>query len=233
MLLNRIRNCIRTVVWRFPRLYRPLGLLRRNADVLDLDYDVTVEGYPRSANTFTSELLALTQPHLRVRSHRHIPTHAMAAVRIGVPVFLLIRKPEDCIASYAIMMQTLAKPQLFYYIAYHEALLPYLSRMFIADFEDITTRPKEVLREFARRFGLKVNLDFDADASRAEIFTKIDAGNTSEAGVLDERRVNRPAGTRAPLKAQLIEEMRQAEYRPYVARAEELYAKFRSGAACA
>jgi hypothetical protein len=226
MIRNTIKNCVRKVAWKYPSIYRLIGILRRGSDVNDLEYDVTVEGYPRSANTFMAQLLRLTQPHLKVRSHRHIPPHVAAAVQAGLPVLFLIRKPEDCISSYSILMHTKAKDQLFYYMAYHRALLSYRDRMFIADFASVTSDPKGVLQKFRDRFHLAINLDFDLTGAQEKVFREMDLKHTMECGGVNERSVNRPMESRAALKAPLVAEMNRPENRRYLDQANALYAEF-------
>lgn len=230
MMRYHLVNFIRRLVWKYPGLYRPVGRIRRNTDVFDLDYDLSIEGYPRSANTFVLNLLRFTQPALRVRSHRHIPPHVIAAVQAGLPVLLLVRPPLDCVASYAILVSTPAIPQLAYYVAYHHALRPYLDRFVIADFASVTTDPKTVLRHFAQRYHLAFDLSFDLDEMSRRVFEKIDRDNTSHIGLLNERTVNRPTVARADKKSALVAEMQRPEHRRWLDQANALYAEFRAKA---
>ncbi len=228
---DHLINLARGLLWRHPRLYRPIGLLRRGADVFDLDYDLAVEGYPRSANTFVANLLKITQPQLRIRSHRHIPPHAIAAVQAGLPVLLLIRPPVDCVSSFAIQVETPARPQLAYYVAYHEVMRPYLGQMFIADFAAVTGDPQAVLREFAAHYHLPLQFEGDFDQLRTAALQKIDRDHESETGGgINLRNINRPTPERTLWKARLVEEIQQPENRPWLHRAEALYAEFRAKA---
>jgi hypothetical protein len=128
------------------------------------------------------------------------------------------------------MKNSAATAQLFYYIAYHEALKRYRDRMFVADFASITSDPKSVLSDFAGRFNIPLDLEFDLGYIREEVFREIDFQDTSGSGNVDDRRVCRPIESRRSLKAPLIDELNRPALRPYLDRANQLYSEFTSPA---
>ena len=226
----RLEDPIRRFVWKYPTLYRPLGRIRRGADVFDLDYDLSIEGYPRSANTYLLRLLQATQPALRIRSHRHIPPHAIAALHNGLPVLFLIRPPLDCVTSFAILCGTTATRHLVSYVGYHKVMRPYLDQLFIADFSTVTSDPRPMLQKFARKYQLPLDVDFDLGEARTQAFVRIDQDHTSEDGQLNEQTVNRPVAGRSSQKAVLLAELEQPVNRRWLAQANALYAEFQAQA---
>ena len=230
MFYYRLINFLRRLLWKHPRLYRPFGWWRRGIPIFDRDCDLVLEGYPRSANTFVVELLKLTQPRLRVLSHRHIPAYVISTVRTGRPLLFLIRCPVDCVASYAILKGTSAIRQLVYYVAYHRVLEPYVDQMFIADFDVVTSDPIGVLEQFGHRYHLRFDLDFDPEEARQQVFDEIDRLNTSVGGQINERKVNRPSASRMSEKLALIKEMERPENRLWLDQANALNAAFRAKA---
>ena len=227
---DRLHNVGRSVAWRYPRAYRRLGMWRRGADAFDLDYDLAIEGFPRSANTYVAHLLNLTQPELKISSHRHAPPFAVVALDHGKSVFFLLRDPRDCVTSYAIMMQTPVLRQLLYYIVYHKALRAQRQRLFIANFKSITTDTKAVLRAYSERTGMPLRLDFDLEKVHAEIFSRIDQNYRNEQGELNLRKVNRPVPERQEWKDKLVEELYLPKNRRWLEIASNLYEEFQQSA---
>ena len=86
------------------------------------------------------------------------------AVRDGKPGMLMLRKPEDATLSWAIFWRDHVGDCLDYYVDFHRPLLPYLSSLFIAPFEEVTSRFDAVVSRFNRTFATR----FEAIAHNAE-----------------------------------------------------------------
>ena len=85
---------------RYPRAYLFLARRRYGSRVLGPDTDIVIEGFPRSANTFAVTAFELAQERpVTVAHHLHAAAHVVRAAQAGVPVIVLVRAPEDAIAS--------------------------------------------------------------------------------------------------------------------------------------
>lgn len=81
------------------------GLLSRgNARhlVCDERCRFVVEGYPRSANTLSADLLAILAPNVRFGHHTHSALNLRLAELYRIPRVVLLRRPEDAILSHFI-----------------------------------------------------------------------------------------------------------------------------------
>ena len=94
---------------RYPRAYLFLARRRYGSRVLGPDTDIVIEGFPRSANTFAVTAFELAQERpVTVAHHLHAAAHVVRAAQAGVPVIVLVRAPEDAIASVVARKPSLA-----------------------------------------------------------------------------------------------------------------------------
>jgi hypothetical protein len=144
-----------TITARFPWLVVPAATWRGHGVPLSADTDVLIEGFPRSANTFTVAAFATAQPHpVRIAHHLHAPGHVVAAVRRGVPALVLIREPEDAVLEFARIKPALTIAQaLRGYVRFYQPLLPYRDRFVVGTFGDVTFDLGSVIGRINARFG--------------------------------------------------------------------------------
>lgn len=217
------RRIIRRFVWKRPVLYAPIALSKHRRDVIPAGCDLFIDGFPRSANTFTSLYWQQTQPHLKIRSHDHIPPFIIAALKKDIPALLLIRNPLDAVSSYAILVKTSFEQELCYYIDYYDALLAYREQMFIVDFENAVAHPRQVLYACARHYKLGYRQDFDEAVVLDQIKQKIEQRNTREDGTIDHDRLNIPSEHRTNKKKQILANAEYLFNSPNARRAQALY----------
>ena len=230
MPLHRINHDLRRFFWSRPVLYRPLGMLRGKGDVFRFDFDLMVEGYPRSANTYMANLLRVTQPRFRVKNRAHIPCHAIAAAEAGIPVLMLLRAPLDCVSSYAILKEEPATIHLRYYLAYHEVLRTKTKGMLLVDFDTAINSSLGVLSAFDETFGLGFDYNFDFATKQAEALALIDREGTRPDGTVDYRFLNRPTEERNAWKQEVVAELMSPANAVRLARANEVYRELRQRA---
>ena len=87
--------------------------------------ELVIDGFTRSASTFAVVAFQLAQPRpVRVGHHLHAPGQIIRAVRLGVPVLLTVRPPEDTVLSLVVREPYVTIPQgLHAYARFHERLL--------------------------------------------------------------------------------------------------------------
>jgi len=57
------------------------------------------DGYPRSGNTYLCGLLGFAHKELTYTSHLHVTASIKMALKMNIPVFVLMRLPEDAVVS--------------------------------------------------------------------------------------------------------------------------------------
>src|SRR6056297_2644722 len=103
-----------------------------------------LDGYPRSGNTYLSGLLRFAHRDLRFASHLHVTASIKMALEKDVPVFVLMRSPEDAVVSnlYNIVQKKklvpgkkLADEMLIQYINYYSIVEKNLNKLSVILFE--------------------------------------------------------------------------------------------------
>jgi hypothetical protein len=117
--------------------------------------DVVIDGFPRTANTFaTLAFQAAQDPPVTIAHHLHSAAHLIEAVNLGLPAIVLIRDPTGTVISEAIREQPVfLHTVLAAYCRFYEAVLPFLDRLVVGEFDTVTNDLGPVIRELNTRFG--------------------------------------------------------------------------------
>lgn len=123
--------------------------------VVQAETELVIEGYPRSANTFSAFAFQTSQPHpVRLAHHLHAPAQIAAAAPRGLPILVPVRHPRDAAISIAIRSPYVSLTHaLDAYRRFHEAILPYRDACHVALFEDVTADFGRVVEAVNARFG--------------------------------------------------------------------------------
>ena len=227
---KRARRKFFSFVGQYPGLALPLIRLypKWYQSVIKKDTELVIEGFPRSANTFS--VLAFKQAQknpVNLAHHLHMPFQIKTAVKRNVPTLVLIRKPQDAIASWRVMAPHLTFKQLLKdYIRFYKNIEPLAAKFVIASFDEITTDFGNVIKRVNDFYGTS----FDVFIHNQDIiWTK-----TKEAGGVDkwanaskavkETTVARPSKLREE-KYRQIDELFSL-HSELLAQANDLYKRF-------
>jgi len=132
----------------FSRRRHPLG-------VLSDETELVIEGYMRSANTFSTVAFQTSQPQpVRLAHHLHAPAQIIAAAHMGIPALVPVRAPRDAAISVTIRSpQVTLRQALQAHVRFHEAILPYRDAIHVGLFDDVTTDLGTVIQAMNERFG--------------------------------------------------------------------------------
>jgi len=211
----------------FPSMVR-FQRKRRNRPVKPTD-QIVIDGFPRSANTFSSRAFLLENPQAAVSHHMHAPANVLLAVRYGLPTIVVVRTPVD-----AVMSEVIREPRkrlrrgLLEWNSFYGTVLPVLDRVVVADFDTVTSDYAVVIEEVNRRFGTTFVAYHNTPESDEAVFASIEAGARSrgKTGSRLETQVPRPSRERGDRKDALEAELERPELRPLLDRANALYAAF-------
>jgi hypothetical protein len=133
--------------------------------------ELVIDGYFRSANTFSVHAFQMSQEKpVRLAHHLHAPAQLIVAARRKIPVLLLLRKPEGAILS-ELLYDNVALPDAFEaYTRFHTSLLPYLDSFVIGEFEQVTHDFGSVIRQVNERFGTSFTEFKHTDEAARECF---------------------------------------------------------------
>jgi len=128
--------------------------------------DLCIDGFPRSANSFAVNLVHTTCPDLKINHHLHSPVIIKKAVRDEIPIFILIRDPEDAVTSEYIRLKYSEErtPDVKWlinrYIKYYNIVKGYVEDVFTVSFETVTQNPVEYLKYIFSKLGLNNERDY-------------------------------------------------------------------------
>jgi hypothetical protein len=149
----------------------PLGTSRQITEQTGL----VVEGFPRSGNTYTTFALEDASRHLlEIASHVHQPSQIKAGLARGLPTVMVIREPSAALASYLVYGPQFTPAQVIReYCSYHRELAPYVERILICEFSEVTTNMASVIDRINHRYGMKIGPFDESPANVERIQNKI------------------------------------------------------------
>ncbi|MDP9300111.1 MAG: hypothetical protein M3P43_04330 [Actinomycetota bacterium] len=154
MLKGSARHIARRWVTRHPVVYLPIARSRKRNAAVDQGTDIVIDGFYRSAGTFSVIAFQLAQNnHLRVAHHLHAAAQFIAAAELGTPTLITVRPPEPTILS-AMLREPVVTPGqwLKFYAEFYERILPIRDRFVVATFDDVTSDFGAVTRRINQRF---------------------------------------------------------------------------------
>jgi hypothetical protein len=221
-----IRPLLRPLAWHSPYLFWPVALVRHNRNLSDDRFDVMVDGYQRSANTYLATALQLAaKPEIRIWTHFHSPAAVIAALNFGKPTIVLVRRPRDAIAAWTAMSRYPIAYTLPCYVDYYKKLLDYIDVPLFIKFEDVTSDVNGVLAIIGDRFPrIMQHVAPPADFPHL-IFKQIENQFVESHGTIDEQRISRPSIERADATVRVTADLGSKLWRNHLYEAESIYDK--------
>ncbi|SNS55797.1 hypothetical protein SAMN05421640_0654 [Ekhidna lutea] len=147
----------------FASIYHLLvSILLRNDGEIEKNSSIVIEGFPRSANTFSYWAFRFSQENfeeMHVAHHRHKISQIILGVKRGLPVIVLIRNPEDAIASLKIRHPEFTyRTMLKVYIFYYSKVIELKNNVIIADFDQVINNYSSILEQVNRKFGTNFSM---------------------------------------------------------------------------
>lgn len=164
---------------------------------------LVIEGYPRSGNSFTADMLAVCGGNrLRIDEmahHTHEIENLLLADAFGVPKMILIREPEDAILSFTIFSERPVAECTARYVKFYERAKDLLTNAIIVHFRDTTTDFRSVVSRLNSlgNFGIPEDQDFSVRHQEALALVRSRASDDAEQAV---RQVAAPSEKREEMK---------------------------------
>jgi hypothetical protein len=220
-----IYDSLRAFARRHPTLY--FALAGKKPGVRELrahsDYDLIVEGFPRSANTSSMYALHFNfGDKYRIGHHLHVPAHIRFAVKHSIPCLVIMRDPLDCIASLIIMQGGgSARSHLRDYIEFAETVHKYREHIVIARFDSVVSSgvgPE--IERINERFGTAFPLAGGSEEEKAWVEEQIHKSNQTRRGG-DLTKLSMPSEAKRAKVPEIKAQIEQEE--ALLARARKLY----------
>jgi hypothetical protein len=137
------------------------------------DSILVLEGFPRSANSFTFHLLdgLKVKKKGHIAHHLHGPGQLLFAASHAIPMILIIRSPLEACQSLVVREQFLDfATALEAYIRFHEPLIEIKDLMCVFAFEDVIRSPRSFMERNLAHFPgvLAAPRDFENWIERAK-----------------------------------------------------------------
>ncbi len=188
--------------------------------------EIVIEGAPRSANTFAVEAFRYSQRRpVKMAHHFHAAGQLLLAERWGIPAIVLIRRPEDTVASQLVYAPT-ARPEdcLREYTSFYSRLFSRRHAFVIARFEEVTSDFGGVIERVNAKFGTGFVCLQTSPANRRAVFALVqEAGGREGHGT---RRLALPLSARQPLLDAARYTLREPRLRSEFRRANDIWEAF-------
>lgn len=238
-LIARLRLSVASRLGRHPALYLPVARRQyrkalqglgpgANRDavppVVGPGTEIVIEGYPRSANSFAVAAFRQAQGRpVNIAHHRHAAAQVLGGIRMGVPVLVLIRKPEEAVPSLAARHRFGVGGALAYYTRFYGPLLRHRDRVEWARFEEVTTDFGAVVQRINARYGTSFAPFEHTEDNVRRCAEEIAAHDRATLGADADLMGALPNAARAPVKERLRAEYCSPRLARPRARAESLY----------
>lgn len=206
-MLPGLRYRFRNAIAANPRLYFPLYRLfrTRRHGLLSATTELTIEGFPRSGNSFALRAFESVNPDVSVAHHTHAAAQVIGSVKRGLPTLILIREPEAAIKSLLVMRPEIPPAAAVKsYLQFYGPLERWLDHMVLASFDEVTADFGEVMRRVNHRFGTAFRVFTHAPEQVAAVFARIESLDAQAGGGrVRARQVAKPSAARERLKVQI------------------------------
>jgi hypothetical protein len=221
---------LKTRVAAKPTLALPLARFRHHGVVLSDATEVVIEGYPRSANSFSVVAFEVAQGRRTgIAHHTHAPAHVLEAVKRRVPTIVLARDPAEAAVEFLLVRRELTAPQaLLGYVRFYEPLLIATDGFVVGLFPQVTSDFGVVMSALNRRSGSTFTPFEHTEANVRRCFDAMQDYWEGRVGGGDEleRRVGRPSEQREAMKRELRPLLDEPDAAELLAHARHLYEAF-------
>lgn len=198
---------LQSILGAYPSLYFPAFARKYpfNRMAVAQDTQICIEGFPRSANSYTVVAFRLANPDVKIAHHLHVPAQLIRAAQRGIPAVLLVRDPLQAVASFLVFQNsTDADLYLKTYIRFHRRLRDLADSLVVADFSTATQNINGIIRALNRKFSTRFNELEPSEENQRRIFTRLKEVN-EQFFPGQKHKAMYPDKARAEAKAQALE----------------------------
>lgn len=155
--MHRLRIATLRKIERNPSVFEFLYRLQgASSDLLaSPETNILLEGFPRSANTYSLYALRHSQNNLKISGHTHRPGNVILGLKYKIPICVLIRNPHDAVKSLLVRNPQYSESNcLRQYISFYSLLLPRKNEFLVAEFEDVVANFDTVIDGLNSKYKL-------------------------------------------------------------------------------
>lgn len=136
--------------------------------------DIVIEGFPRSANTFSVLAFHYCNDKVKIAHHLHNIAQLKGALKLKIPIIVVIREPEAAIKSYLVrepdvsISSAIKKYEKFYCFVKKNK-----TKFVIADFNKAINSFDEIIKEVNQKYDKKFNIFLNDEKSKINVLNDI------------------------------------------------------------
>jgi hypothetical protein len=193
--------------------------------------DLVVEGFFRSANTYTARALKYLNPGLDVAYHSHAPASIMVAARRQLPTVILIREPRKAVISNMLLHPKMP-PQWIIddYCLFYEAIEPLREHFLTVLFEEVADDFDAVVDRINQHFNLTLTTRRGlSDAQQEELLNAVDPYRATRESERQIGKGHLPMQAKQTLKQQAKQRIEDESLERELRIAQRIYERFSGG----
>lgn len=140
--------------------------------------DIVIEGFPRSGNSFTVDMLSILQEgprkNLKIAHHTHRIENILIGRKLNKPIVTLIRRPEDAILSCIIYSDEPVDFAAQWYFNFYNTILQMDALPIVLNFMTVVSDFNKVVHVVNAAAGssIRTSIDLKADAALAHEYAE-------------------------------------------------------------
>jgi len=207
----RIKNKIKNFLGQFPFLFFFVARFYFSKKIkqrllLNKRTSLVIEGFPRSANTFSVVAFQAAQRRsVDIAHHLHVEAQILRGVKRGLPVLVLIRPPQDAVRSLLVMYPGDSRALLNRYFKFYSAVEKVKNQVVIADFSEVVDDFGAVIKKINAKFSTSYGVFEHSDRNVTNVFKEIERINDDFSGG-KESHVSRPSKHRKNIPLEELDE---------------------------
>ncbi len=211
-------------------VFAPLARLKnsgeRRQQIVSRDTDIVIEGFPRSANSFSVTAFRKAQRSpVKIAHHFHAPAQILLAIEWGVPTLTLVRHPVDAVTSLLIFEpRTSLHAGIKEYVLFYRTLLPHLDSFVIGVFDDVVNDLGRVIERVNQKFGTAFDLFQHTEGQVKELQDWMDRNAEALGNTVPS--MSKPVPARDRRKDEIKEELKKLDVQLLFSEAMDLYKIF-------
>ncbi len=208
-----------------PTLFSALYWLKREHRAVQPTTQIVIEGFPRSANTFSVWAFVQAQHEdVRVAHHLHSPAQLIRAAQWRIPTLVLLRKPKDAVMSLVLRSPQPVAHALRQYISFYETATKYRDAYVLGKFEEVTENYGAVIERINDRFGTRFSLFHHTEENTEKVFSHIEKIHRARrGGLISEVAIARPSSAKKEMRRRIEPEFEAPKQKRLLAEATALY----------
>jgi hypothetical protein len=226
-----IKKRLQLYAGKHPVLFSTLYRLKHDYRVVRPDTQLVIEGFPRSANTFSVYAFKQAQHEdYRIAHHLHYPAQVLCAAQWRIPTLVLIRSPKDAVTSLLMRDPQPVEQALKHYVSFYSIVAQYPEAYVLGRFEEVTTSYGAVIERINDTFGTQFSIFDHTEENVKTVYSCIEEMHRlRNAGRVSETRIARPSTAKEEIRSKIRPSLEAPKQRKLLSEAMTIYDHLTAG----